>query len=874
MITEIDLMLEKASKERIRYFPIGTFLGLLAVLFLVAALGLLAYRKLDLIVKTAAEANQPDDRLLLVREVVSDIYDAENGAIMYSLGRDEHQLLPYHEAVDSMNGKLEKLLALPNTDSTAQGHSLRLSALVNEKLLLLHAQLDLQQYNRTDEVLDELSSNLKKAIRPLTPQPSKSGADKGDSSGAVTTLEEPKPTAISPDEQRERTNEFYRWMLGMETTKDQKPAPKDSVKVAAKPILPAPKTQETPPKPKHTVVLPASIELELDALQKAEANRYRESLERDLALTLRSQEVSRDIRDVVIAIEQHERKSMATKSLEMAKIADAANSWIIFFCIALSVFLLLLTIGIIAYFRSTKRHQESIVTAKTAAEELADARARFLATMTHEIRTPMNAIVGFTRQLMKSPLLPTQMAHQTLVQKAADHLLGIVNTVLDYSRLDAGQMQYEQRDFDLEKEIELVLSLLRPQFEAKGIALNWQWNDAHPKNMKGDPLRLRQVLLNLLSNSLKFTTHGAVHLELELVSPEGAQPQMRFTVRDTGMGIPAERLDAVFKAFEQSDVSISRKFGGSGLGLAITKMLVEQQGGSIGIDSEPGSGTTVWFEMPFGIGNPEAARDVSDPIHATHSFKGKVALIADDEPFNRKLLREILENWEMHCTEVGTGRAAVDAAHESQFDFIFMDLRMPDMDGLEATRRIRTAGLCTTSPIVVVSASAEETAIAACLSAGCNVVLGKPFSEDALLEHLIGMEQAHIGPLKVPPVQVVNGPKFSLEGLRRMGRQDERFVQEMVQGFIDAAQHGKKVIQLGFDVGDHQAIAEASHKLAGPAKHIAAMGLYRVLKQLETAGLEESDWEDIACILPQLEDELNTLLPALMEVLTHDRQLS
>jgi signal transduction histidine kinase/DNA-binding NarL/FixJ family response regulator len=873
MTPEFELMLEKAAKERIRYFPLSTFLGLLAAMVLVIALGLLAYRKLDLIVNKAAEATQPNHRHLLVKELVSHLYDAENEAITYSISRDETHLRSYHIARDSMRAKLEVLLSMPKDDSVAYALCHRLGALIGEKQYLMQEQLNLQSL-RTDEVLDELSRSLQRSIRT---KPKKTATKDQPIGDTLATINEPAPEAeeLIPEEQQARAIMLYRWMMGIETTKDgvvPEPDP-DKPKVVSKPILATTLPKESIQK-RGGVLLPVSVEKELEAFKKVEAERYRENLENELQLTLRSQEVSSDIRNVVVEIEQHERKVMATTSAEVGSIARTANNWIVFFCVGLSAFLLLLAWAIIIYFKTTKRHQLSIVAEMSQAEALADARARFLATMTHEIRTPMNAIVGFSHQLLKTPLQPAQQAHLRLVQRASDHLIGIVNAVLDYSRLDAGQMVYEKQAFELDKEISLVLDLLRPGFDAKGIQLEFIWRDRQRNLLSGDALRLRQILLNLLNNSLKFTEKGSVALEIQDATEDAAHPRLHFIVRDTGMGIPAERLDAIFKAFEQSDASISRKFGGSGLGLTITKMLVEQQGGEIGIASEEGTGTTIWFGLPFDQADPSCEEKVTQPAFSAHSLKGKVALIADDEPFNRKLLREILEGCQMVCKEAANGLAAMEAARAGKFDIVFMDYRMPEMDGLEATRQIRKEGLNIQTPVLLLSATTHLAEIASFKDAGCNVVLAKPFREEELLRHLVQLTGGDPLPPPAPRTKSIPTKQFSLTGLQHMGRNNPQFLREMVLGFIEAARQGQKAIQMAFEESDHAALTEAAHKLAGPAKHLAATALYDVLKGLESAGMEEDDWEEIACLIPQLDDELATLLPALLEAIASDAHLT
>jgi CheY-like chemotaxis protein/HPt (histidine-containing phosphotransfer) domain-containing protein len=455
---------------------------------------------------------------------------------------------------------------------------------------------------------------------------------------------------------------------------------------------------------------------------------------------------------------------------------------------------------------------------------------------------------------------------------------GLANTVLDYSRLDAGQMQYEDAPFDLMAETGLVIDLLQPQFDAKGITLCYLPQPHLPACVIGDPLRLRQILLNLLNNSFKFTQHGCVTLEVLALPSSGSTAKLRFTVHDTGMGIPGERLGAIFNAFEQSDASIGRRFGGAGLGLAITKMLVAQQGGQIGIDSKEGEGTTVWFELPFGLGDASKLQARETNTASIAPLQGKKVLVADDEPFNRRLLQEMLHSWAMECTLATNGKEALDLATLQHFDFILMDLRMPVMDGLEAVKRIRALPHASQTPIFMLSATTQQPEIEAGLATGCAVVLQKPFNETELL-HLLLTYMPVARPVtattEAPPIALQTAPpaaphtapqtapRFSLKGLASMSRHNPSFFKDMVEGFIASAQRCRQEIRLGIQQQDLLQVGDAAHRLAAPAKHLEAQRLYAILKSLEHAGLSNGNWTQIHTAVEDLDQELGQLIPAI-----------
>ena len=377
--------------------------------------------------------------------------------------------------------------------------------------------------------------------------------------------------------------------------------------------------------------------------------------------------------------------------------------------------------------------------AKRRAETAATAKSAFLANMSHELRTPLTSIVGFSRLLGAREDLPQEAMHYAKrISDASEALLTIINDVLDFSKLEAGQVSLEALPLSLPRLLEETTGFIAIQAAAKGVDVRVKIAPATPEMIVGDVARLRQVLVNLLSNAVKFTDHGSITVQTAYRRTK-AGGRLKVSVTDTGAGVAPENLPRLFGRFSQADVSINRTHGGTGLGLAISKGIVETMGGKIGVRSHPGEGSTFWFVIPA-----EAAG--AEPEHAaptqTEDCPPLRLLVVDDTPVNRELVRLILTPLGLEVQEASGGAEGVSAALAKPFDVIIMDVRMPGIDGLEATRMIRaTSPFNRATPILALTADVEPQNARACLEAGMNDVLAKPIVPKVLLSKILEWAQ-------------------------------------------------------------------------------------------------------------------------------------
>ncbi|MEM8897398.1 MAG: ATP-binding protein [Bacteroidota bacterium] len=830
-------MSQYPSKRPIRAILL---IGFLFAFSAVAMVSSIAYFSVKDLAKSLKSVTEPKQNLITLKDVLAEIAKAESSVRAYTITRDPKDLKNFYTTFTKIDERLTNLRSIP----LQQNHIDSVQTLVEEKFVVMSKLVEASEDQKVRTIFDMLADRLAASHITL--------GDSINSKAGAAVVDSALSKSAKLEDQRKEGRLFDKLFGKNGNVSDSLGAELQLSQEDVAPFL-------------------ASIGNE-DSLYSAQ-KRDMEALKQRVTLIRRlikeDQFIMNKISFMVKRMEYKERVDSNDKSATAEnKAVETIRLMSLLSFVGLALFIILV-IFVATDISRNQRLQKRLEREKRRAEKLATAKEEFLANMSHEIRTPMNAIIGFTEQLSQGDLNHRQSRFVTTISNSAKYLLALINDVLDYSKLESGNFEMEKIGFRPRDVVRETLLTFQNSAKEKGIWLTAENIEALPKVVKGDPLRLKQMLFNLVSNALKFTEVGRVSINCAVHPASKKKKILEFTVVDTGIGIPEDKLDAIFADFKQVDSSTTRKYGGTGLGLSITKKLAEMHNGSISIDSRLGQGTQVTLKLLFEQGSAADleeidVRDVKD----FSIFKGKRGLIADDAPYNLELIKVILHKWEVTADVVENGQQAVEKMANTHYDFILMDLQMPVMSGYEATVHARKV-LKIDTPILALTATSTPGEIAKCEAAGMQDHLLKPFQEQELavkLANLLRFKPRVYKETTVQPIITLEDMKlpagsrpYNLDELVKLTNNNPAFMVNMLKIFVDNTPDYMKQMAVALQKDDWETVGAMAHKTIPSCRHLGLNTTVDKLKKIETAVKNKSG-------LKRLPDKVLEVLQELKDI--------
>ncbi len=782
---------------------LATIIGIVVV-----TMGYFSYQSLSDIVYSINKGTRPDSKIFVIKDLASDLTTLENAVRLYSLTNNRVDLDAFYALEDKIIQKVKDLNDLKADD-------------VNEIALIdsvsKYSQEKLDLWN---EILKIHLS--KKGIFPAF-------------SEFYTNLDSPAVDSVRVD-----------------TAKNELPGTVVAGQITASDSVSSEKQNEKKEIRKNIQ------KLEWDIYQSRKKRDVRESklIEQNLVIV---EKINRLINEA----ENNETQRLIEKTVEADQLANETYKKLAIFT-GSAVFLLFLALLVLfIYLRKSRSVQRALTDAREKAETLAHAKEQFAANVSHELRTPVNAIFGLSEQVLRKKLDSDVSEMVSIIFKSAGHLRNIVNDTLDYSKILSGNLVFEAVEFSPSDVFNEVYLLFKNEAENKGISLKYWWECEKPDSLVGDPLRLKQIVINLTGNAIKFTEKGEVAIRVNGIRQNENDFELEFGIKDTGIGIAKDKLNQVFDEYVQIENHTGKKFAGTGLGLAIVKKLVELQDGKINIESEPEKGTTVTVKINYQFGKSIIEKEEKNNILSIPEKFGHISvLIADDEEFNRFLLKNILQKWGIRFKEAVNGNEAIKACCDGHFDIVLMDINMPELNGIEAAREIFNCNPET--KIVAVTAVTDGLDKETCIRAGMKNFLFKPFTEKELFD----LTDALTGEKSDRVMKELENQKLELAELRHLAGGDEKFLAEMISLFIKSMETGISGIEDAVVDENWNLVYENAHKMAAPVKHIGDSKLFEKIKNLEKMAKEPVSIVRISAVFHDIKEEigkLNLLLKSYLE---------
>ncbi len=758
-------------------------IGLLMLLAvaLLSATGYLSYRNLSSIVSSINVDENPELKLIRVREISMDLEKAQNSIRIYTLTNDTVDLKPYYSVITNIDTLLNRLRSECKNDILLQQQTDTISKLIEENIDIWNKIIYLNSNQKMADYLKQLADELDSADNARNMQ-----------GGILKRI-------------------FSR---GKKNRLDEK-----------------------------------ELISNLQEIEQEDKKMKENLITGESQLASTGFEIKEQFYDLIAKIEDEISGQINAKSVAAHKLADKTYIWLAMFSVSGTLLTILVMFFIIRFVRKTQDYQNALQNSKDEAEKLSRTRELFIANISHEIRTPVTAISGFTEQLLHQKYDESTVRTLKVIKSSSDHLINIIQDVLDFSKLQDENMVLEQTNYSIRQILEDVYALFEKQASRDNNKLGYSIGTDTPPILLGDPYRLKQIIINLVSNSVKFTKDGTIHFAVKCINRHSQKIDLVIECVDTGIGIDENKINFIFEDFTQAEMSTTRKYGGTGLGLSIVKKLVELHNGTIDIKSSKNQGTRISCHLPYLAGEQKDVEiDMDEPLLIPEAIRDLKILIVDDEEYNRLLFKTIFDRWKIEYSEASSGMDALGMLKTAHYNLMFMDIRMPGMDGLRTTRVIREEMNIgkPEMPVICTSAAPVTEHWQEYRNAGMNAFLSKPFTEEKLLTVILSVMKGYSpagdnhNVIKRQNISSLS-EKIKLHNLYHISGGDEKFVKQMLVSFIDTTRKGLNKMQNAALSGESGSVVELAHKLIPPCRHIGASDLCNLLRKIEKSN--RSEWD-------------------------------
>jgi len=815
------------------------------------------------------ELTIPDHKVQKLNKILEDIYETERLVKYYTLTENRQFLEDFEKYTRLIQTELDSLkwgAKTPweiNQIDSIEALWRNRTDLFNEFILLEEAQ---RRTNIASEAIDKIATEAMDTALLTTTTTTKK-VEISNRRALPVPAEDDAAVKDEPDQDYNPglLNRIFRLFQSKKSRQEVLAARKDSLELTETQI-----TYDTIISEEDARQIWATVIDILSEYREKESFMRKNSSQNEYRLLQGEAEVMDKIRAMVKELQRRETARAIEQSSESKSIAQKSILTILIIGMA-GMFVSIIFISLILNdITKSNYYKKRLEAAKKRAEKLAKAKEEFLANMSHEIRTPLSAILGFTEQLLTLDIEEKHRFYLQAVKNSSDHLLSTVNDILDFSKIEAGRLTLEHVPFRVSDQTREVYETLHLKAKEKNIDFSYEVDGELDYVVMGDPFRLKQILINLVGNAIKFTEKGSVKITASKIIKDLKSIWVKISVADTGIGIEKSKLKDIFKGFSQADATITRRYGGTGLGLAITRKLVDLHEGKLYVESEPGAGSVFTIEMCYKLAEDQRLEEAPRQEYLKPGFNAMRALVVDDDEYNLLLFHTILKKWGISADMASNGAEGMEAAGARKYDLILSDIQMPEMSGMDLVSEIRKGELNKDTPVLAITANVMKQDIDQYLEAGFDDYVIKPFREKELYQKILKAmnltpQEAVYREEPEPEEQPDGGAKFSLFEIERFADNDPQAMAVMLRGLID--NNRANIYRLHEYTGGRRwdEAARVAHKMLPSFNHLKAFGVTAALRKIEELARNEKEAPQIAVHVEFIKSETREIFQALEE---------